>query len=288
MLYARFAPTPSGFLHYGNALNFIITWIYARYHGAKLGLRIDDFDSSRCHQKYISNIFDTLEWLGLEWDEAPKSILEFNQKYIYKYREKHYRNFLLHVKQQPWVYTCACSRKDLNNPQYVCTCKSKNLPLIPYKTALKLDLKSFNSNLLFGVNTLELIDPVLWRKEDIPAYHLASLYDDSSKGRCLLVRGDDLREASAIQLLLARGLKITEFEKSIFIHHPLIADSHGKKLSKTRDAKPIDLNSSNESIYFEASKIMGLEPALNPYSLLEAFGLKQKSFGFKSPVGGEK
>lgn len=288
MLYARIAPTPSGYLHYGNALNFVLTWVYARYYNAKLGLRIDDLDPFRYKDIYVKYIFDTLEWLDISWDEPPFGFLEFKAKYQYVYREKEYREFLLHVKEKPWTYVCVCSRKDFHNPSHQCRCKTKNLPLEPFKSALKLNINALEKKSLFGVELSEINDPVLWRKEDIPSYHLASLFDDSLKGRCLLVRGEDLKETSATQLLLAKALGMSDFENSIFIHHPLVLDDLGCKLSKTRNSPAVDLSQGSEKLFLDASKLLSVEPAYSAQSILEAFGIKQKSLGLGFDIGGEK
>ena len=288
MLYARFAPTPSGFLHVGNALNFILTWVYARHFKAKLGLRIDDLDPARCEQKYVDYIFETLAWLGLSWDEEPFSASEFNGAYSYKFKEERYRKFLLQVKKNPLAYVCSCSRKELQTPGFVCTCKTKNLPLTPNESALKFDIQALEHEDLFGVDLSKLENPVLWRKEDIPAYQLASLCDDSSRGECLLVRGDDLRESSALQLLLAKSLNLDGFIKSTFIHHPLIKTSSGQKLSKSRSAKPLDLSANPEFLYIKASEILGIKPCFDAQSLLESFGKNEKSIGFGFKIGEEK
>lgn len=288
MFHARFAPTPSGFLHAGNALNFILTWVYARSFSARLGLRIDDLDPFRCEEKYVQYIFDALDWLGLSWDEPPFCMKEFNQSFTYKTREERYRKFLLHVKKSPLAYVCACSRKELKASDFNCTCKTQNLPLTPYQSALKFNIKAFGLEKLFGIDVSKLKNPVLWRKEDVPAYHLASLCDDSLMGSCLLVRGDDLREASAIQLLLAKSLGLDKFTKSIFIHHPLIREELGDKLSKSRKAPPLDFSRSSDFLYLKASEILGVKPSRSAYALLESVGKKENSFGLGFKMGGEK
>jgi glutamyl-tRNA synthetase len=269
MFYARFAPTPSGFLHAGNALNFILTWVYARHFNAKLGLRIDDLDPFRCEMEYVDYIFKALDWLGLSWDEPPYNQNEFCQKYLYKYRENSYREFLLHVKKSPWTYVCKCSRKELKTLGFKCTCKDKNLPLIPYQSALKADLKSLNKKVLFGIDISILEDPVLWRKEDIPSYHLASLCD-------------------ALQLSLAFALNLENFTQSLFIHHPLIADFDEKKLSKSRHSPALDFANSPSWLYAKASNILGIEACYDAYSLLKSFGKNENSLVFGFNIGGEK
>ena len=76
----RLAPTPSGFLHLGNALNFLLIWQCARQNGGKILLRIDDLDSERKRPAYLEDIFESLHWLGIDWDEGPRSPEDFEQK----------------------------------------------------------------------------------------------------------------------------------------------------------------------------------------------------------------
>ena len=76
-LHSRIAPTPSGFLHLGNALNFIFTWLVVRKNQGKLHLRIDDIDALRFRPEYLQDIFYALEWLGLDWDSGPSGPEDF-------------------------------------------------------------------------------------------------------------------------------------------------------------------------------------------------------------------
>ncbi|NJL14359.1 MAG: hypothetical protein HC913_16005 [Microscillaceae bacterium] len=77
VLRTRFAPTPSGFLHEGNAFSFVLTWLAARHFGGKIHLRIDDLDQTRCRPEYVEDIFRSLDWLGLDWDSGPQGVDDF-------------------------------------------------------------------------------------------------------------------------------------------------------------------------------------------------------------------
>ena len=78
----RFAPTPSGFLHWGNAFSFVLTWLYARKHGGEILLRIDDLDSLRKRPEHVQDVFRSLEWLELDFDLGPSGPDEFEAKYL--------------------------------------------------------------------------------------------------------------------------------------------------------------------------------------------------------------
>ena len=78
---SRFAPTPSGFLHIGNALNFILTWLLVRRRGGRLHLRIDDMDGIRVRPEVVEDIFYSLDWLGLDWDTGPSGPEDFHARF---------------------------------------------------------------------------------------------------------------------------------------------------------------------------------------------------------------
>ena len=81
-LHTRLAPTPSGLLHPGNGLSFIMTWVIARANAGRILLRIDDIDKDRCREEYVVDIFQTLEWLGLDYDEGPSGVADFFPKLV--------------------------------------------------------------------------------------------------------------------------------------------------------------------------------------------------------------
>ena len=90
----RIAPTPSGFLHLGNVLSFGITAALARKHGAKILLRIDDLDRTRINKQYVQDIFDTLNFLEIPWDEGPRNIKEYEDSYSQLHRMGVYQEAL--------------------------------------------------------------------------------------------------------------------------------------------------------------------------------------------------
>src|SRR5580704_15637290 len=90
LLRSRIAPTPSGYLHIGNALNFVMTWLWVRKEGGQLRLRIDDSDTTRSKPEFIEDIFRTLDWLGMDWDEGPQTPDEQQRIYSQALRAERY------------------------------------------------------------------------------------------------------------------------------------------------------------------------------------------------------
>lgn len=221
---SRLAPTPSGFLHYGNLFNFVLTWQAVRRAGGTLKLRIDDLDATRARDEYLEDIFETLHWLGFDWDEGPRDVAQFKTQFSQTLRTTEYRNFL----QKFPGYACGCSRSQVKartDKLYDGFCRELNLPLAKERTQwrFRADIPGH--------------DVVLWQKSDLPAYHLVSLFEDLQDRTTLIVRGEDLRESSELQKLLAQALGVEgrEFLKIQFAHHPLLLDQ-GVKLSKSEGA----------------------------------------------------
>ncbi len=217
----RLAPTPNGHTHLGNLLNFATTWAMARHGGGKLWLRLDDSDVGRVRPEYVEDLLETLAWLGLVWDEGP-----FRQST----RTEVYRLWLHRFPG----YACTCSRKEIaertgGSVEYDGHCRDKGIV--------------FRS----GVNQWRFRaqdpgdDQVLWRREDLPGYHLASVVDDLEYGINLIVRGEDLRETTRMQLLMAQALGEVgrPFREARFVHHPLLKGPDGEKLSKSLGSESV-------------------------------------------------
>ena len=109
----RIAPTPSGFLHRGNATNFLLTACRAACAGAVLRLRIDDLDQERVRREYVEDIFESLCWLGIHWQEGPANVDDQEKSYSQRYRIPRYEALLQQLKESGKVFACNCSRTDL-------------------------------------------------------------------------------------------------------------------------------------------------------------------------------
>jgi len=225
----RLAPTPSGYLHAGNALNFILNWLAARSQpDAKLFLRIDDLDADRKRPAYVTDIFESLHWLGLDWDEGPVNAWEFETNWSQTLRNAQYDKALEALRSTGLVYACAKSRQDLApfNGLY---------PLEFREQQLALDAPNVAWRIMTPPD-FSLPDFVVRRRDGVPAYQIASLVDDLSFGISHVVRGADLISSTIAQQWLAEQLGWTDFSNIQFLHHPLLTDETGQKLSKSAGA----------------------------------------------------
>src|ERR1700755_812419 len=106
----RIAPTPSGFLHLGNAYSFALTAALAEKYGAKILLRIDDLDRERVQKEYVQDIFDTLNFLELPWDEGPRNVMELERDWSQIHRMGLYKEALDLLREEGDLFACNCSR----------------------------------------------------------------------------------------------------------------------------------------------------------------------------------
>jgi glutamyl-tRNA synthetase len=244
MLLTRFAPTPSGYLHVGNAFSFIITWLLARLQGGRILLRIDDLDNERFRPEYLEDIFYSLDWLGLDYDLGPSGVADFHAEWSQHRRIDLYRQLL--AKLSPHLFACNCSRRTWQEAStdglYPGTCIAKKLPLETDNAVCRL-LTPDNQLIIFHeAGKVEPVQaspskwmrhPVLRRKNGLPAYQVASVADDCHFGINLVVRGADLFASTVAQCYIAACIGEERFQHINFLHHPLLKDAHGEKLSKS-------------------------------------------------------
>ncbi len=270
-LKTRLAPTPSGFLHIGNGASFVATWALARAYEGQILLRIDDLDAERMRSEYVDDIFRTLDWLGLDWDEGPFSTEDFTKNWSQHLRLEVYQKALQNLQKTGDLYVCNCSRKDIRerstNGLYPNTCRQNRLnptaamshyekntawrirldneKRVVFKNIENIGPLSINGffdekNVFskhFEVDLSEKMgDFVVRQKNGLPAYQLASLVDDAFFDINFIVRGEDLLDSTAAQIFLAERLNQAVFLTTTFWHHPLIADENGSKLSKSEGA----------------------------------------------------
>ncbi len=282
MIRSRLAPTPSGYLHLGNALNFILTWLSVRRRGGVLKLRIDDGDADRSRPEYVEDIFRQLEWLGLDWDEGPSGPADFAAHHSQLRRLERYRTLLAELKERGHLFFCTCSRRRISQLSasglYPGTCRERSAsPQAPHTVRLRLpegwtvilpELETEPGKTARRLHrpAAELGDFVLWRRDNLPAYQLASLADDLADGINFIVRGRDLLPSSAGQLFLAAQLGEigAGFCRAAFLHHPLLTAADGRKLAKSdRDLSLAAMRGSGISpaeIHREAARFLGLDP----------------------------
>ena len=238
----RFAPSPTGFLHVGNARTALITWLFARKNGGHYLLRIDDSDLDRSKVEYEEDIMESLTWMGLQWDEKT------NQKA----RTDYYAKKIETLKANGRIYACYETPEELALKRK--TQLSRGKPPIYDRAALSMtdeQKKSFEdkgvkphwrfklehkpiewNDLIRGevkFDGADMSDPVVIREDGSPLYHLCSVIDDIDYAITHIVRGEDhvSNTATHVQMFEALGAK-----PPFFAHLPLISDSEGGKLSK--------------------------------------------------------
>jgi glutamyl-tRNA synthetase len=275
----RLAPTPSGYLHVGNVLSFVLTASLAERTGAAILLRIDDLDRERVEKEYVQDIFDTLHFLDIPWQEGPEDIEEYETRYSQVHRMKLYHEALLQLAEEDAVFACTCSRTQVLGASpdgvYPGTCRNKNIPLdtpnaswrLKTDDAKELEVKNLSGSFIKAALPSHMRDFVVRKKDGFPAYQLASLVDDLHFNIDLIVRGEDLRPSTLAQLYLASVLKKDAFSKCTFHHHPLLLSSEGHKLSKS--AGSISIRHYRKEglvaadVYSSISKMLGLPEARN-------------------------
>ena len=242
---SRIAPTPSGYLHLGNAFNFLLTEYLTRRETGILRLRIDDLDAPRIRREYIADVFETLHWLGVATDEGPRDEADYAAHYSQQARLTKYDELLDGLATSGKMFACTCSRAEIQrgstDGQYPGYCRDKALPLDTKNAAWRFRTEPGDviawQDAICGPLEVSLYgqarDFVIRRRDGLPAYHVASLCDDADYGINLIVRGVDLLESTAVQLHLAASLGITSFLNCRFYHHPLLQNEAGEKLSKS-------------------------------------------------------
>jgi glutamyl-tRNA synthetase len=242
MVVTRFAPSPTGFLHIGNARTGLFSWLYARHCGGKTLLRIEDTDKARSTQEAIDVIHDGLAWLGLEFDGHPYYQSQFEA------RHAEVANDLL---ARGAAYRCYLTPEELTARREKAREERKPFRIDsewrertdwpdgqPYVIRLKApkDGETVIEDLVQGrvaVKNEELDDFVLLRSDGSPTYMLAVVVDDHDMGVTHIVRGDDHLNNAFRQLVIIRAMGWPEPH---YAHVPLIHGSDGAKLSKRHGA----------------------------------------------------
>jgi glutamyl-tRNA synthetase len=249
----RLAPTPSGYLHLGNLASFILTVGLARRYRARILLRIDDLDRERYRMDYVEDIFSTLRFLGIPWDEGPRDAADFERNFSQMHRLMVYMENLDYLAAQDLLFACSCTRSTSGTNGDGCSgnCAKTRQSLTREDVSwrLKGGVESTNNQsikiheLNQKINTYSLSKQKLQiqvrRKNGLPSYHLGSVSDDLYFGVDLIVRGEDLLESTLMQMHLASALNRDAFEGIVFVHHPLVVGSQGEKLSKTAGSESI-------------------------------------------------
>ncbi len=262
MYTGRFAPTPSGPLHFGSLVAALASFLDARAHGGRWLVRIEDLDPPRSQPGAADTILRQLEAHGLEWDG----------EVIYQsQRSAAYREALQALHRLGHAYACTCSRREIRaratrwgaeGPIYPGTCRGGHAEP-GRRHAMRLHtlgaVIGFDDRLHGPVRqdiALEVGDFVIWRVEDIASYHLAVVVDDAWQGVSDIVRGADLLDSTPRQLLLQRLLGLPTPR---YLHLPLALGPDGQKLSKQNLAPPLCLDAAAPSLV-RALDFLGQSP----------------------------
>lgn len=240
MLISRLAPTPSGYLHIGNILNFLITVAIIKQSSGTLWLRIDDGDQTRVREEYLQDIFECLKWLKIGYDFGPRDLQEHKSYFSQTQFFQAIQASLLSEKDLE-LFSCQCSRKSIlqqsPDARYPGTCYHQKQLLFDSNHTIRVQTKDFlpkNYFLNKEVHQLgaELHDLILWKKDQSPSYHLLSLLHDQKIGVNTIIRGMDLLDSTAVQFALSQAMRLS-FHENKFYHHPLISHADGSKISKS-------------------------------------------------------
>jgi glutamyl-tRNA synthetase len=231
----RIAPTPSGFLHLGNIYSFRLTANLAREKGAVMLLRIDDLDRDRVEERYVRDIFETLHYLGIDWQEGPTDYNDYLHSWSQIHRMPLYRDALRHLTISAPLFACTCSRTEIARHSidggYPGTCRNKEIPLDTEGVSWRIRTDHIDPSVR---------DFMVRKKDGMPAYQLTSLIDDLHFNMNLIVRGEDLRPSTEAQRYLSHFIPGGEaFRRATILHHPLMPDPHGGKLSKSAGSTSI-------------------------------------------------
>ncbi|ANP46894.1 tRNA glutamyl-Q(34) synthetase GluQRS [Candidatus Viadribacter manganicus] len=249
----RFAPSPTGHLHLGHAFSALTAFDAARATGGRFVLRIEDIDQGRSRPAFEASIFEDLGWLGIEWERPVRRQSQHMSEY---------EAALKTLVERQLVYRCFRTRKEIaeaiaSAPHGEAEEAFRGEALPPEEENAKLEageafawrlsLKKARAALGPAYFTLvfedetQLVraepekhgDVVLARKDFGTSYHLASVWDDALQGVTHVIRGEDLREAAHLHVLLQKLLKLPQ---PIYRHHRLILGEDGKRLAKRDSA----------------------------------------------------
>lgn len=263
----RFAPSPTGPLHAGSVVAALASWLDARAHGGRWLVRIEDIDEPRCKPWHAHTILRQLAELGLHPDAAP----------TWQSQRLHlYRAALDQLLEGGAAYGCACSRKDVERALgsqgqvrerhaeliYPGTCRSGTAGRAARAWRFKCpegtaSIVSWQDHRL-GIQTQdcarEVGDFVLLRADGYFAYQLAVVVDDAEQGVTHVVRGEDLADNTARQILIQRALGLPT---PAYLHTPLVLGPNGEKLSKQTGALAADCQDAVHTLD-AAAVILGL------------------------------
>lgn len=248
----RLAPSPTGYMHLGNAWSFLLCWLSVRSKGGTLVLRMEDIDPDRSRPEYVDGIMRDLDWLGLGWDEGPDVGGPYGP-YVQSQRYGRYEEVIQLLQEQGHVYPCFCTRKELRalasaphaedyGAAYPGLCLNLTQAEREERTAQGRNaaLRLHCGDHSLGFHDLLRGDICLtWeecggdfavrRSDGVFAYQLAVVIDDADQHITQIVRGDDILHCTPRQILIYRLLGKPA---PSYAHVPLVFDHEGERLAK--------------------------------------------------------
>ena len=257
----RFAPSPTGYLHVGGARTALFNYLFARHNSGKFILRIEDTDRSRLQEGALEEIFTSLRWLGLQWDEGPEAGGE-KGPYFQSERTDSYKEKAEQLRESGHAYRCFCTPRRLqemreeqqkakspNASGYDRHCRNLSGDEIkklldahtPHVIRLKVPLGRdvgftdvVRGEITYKSDTLD--DVVLLKSDGFPTYHLANVVDDHLMEISHVLRGDEWIASTPRHILLYEAFG---WAPPVFAHMPVILSSGGGKLSKRKGAASV-------------------------------------------------
>ena len=281
----RFAPTPSGDLHFGSLVGALGSYLNVKAVGGLWRVRIDDLDRPRVVPGSPERILAALEHLGLEWDGPV----------IYQStRLEAYQEGIAKLEAQGWVYPCSCSRKDLSatapqgpeGPIYPGTCRQGMTGTLRSYRVRTQGRVGWEDG-LYGPQSSDLEKEVgdfpVCRFDHLPSYHLATVVDEGLDGITEVVRGADLLTSTFRQLYL---LDLLGQPRPFYRHLPVVVNGAGEKLSKQTLAPGLNPKRASLELWL-GLRFLDLDPPLAlqgaPVKELLAWGLAQGGLGTLGP-----
>ncbi|HET8732996.1 MAG TPA: tRNA glutamyl-Q(34) synthetase GluQRS [Anaeromyxobacteraceae bacterium] len=251
----RFAPSPTGPMHLGNARTALLAWLDVRSRKGALTMRVEDLDGPRVRPGLEARILGELRWLGLDWDEGP-DVGGPRGPYRQSERGARHADALGRLREADLAYPCFCSRAEIaqaaqaphasdEGPRYPGTCRDLSAAERAARGARRPPAWRFRvpegtvsfEDRVHGTCRFDVAatvgDFVVARADGVPAYQLAVAVDDAAMEVTDVLRGDDLLPSTARQLLLYRALGLPEPR---FAHVPLVVGADGERLAKRHGA----------------------------------------------------
>ncbi len=256
----RYAPSPTGLQHIGGIRTALFNYFFAKSRGGKFILRIEDTDRERYSEDALNDLYNTLNWLGIDWDEGPDKGGEYGP-YVQSERTELYREYARRLVESGHAYYCYCSQERLeelrerqkkDKQDFGYDRKCRDLPeseIEEYKRdgvkpviRLKIPLEGetvFHDYLLGDITKKNIDispDPVLLKSDGYPTYHLANVIDDHFMSITHILRAQEWLPSCPLHVVLykAFGWKVPQY-----CHLPMVMGSNGQKLSKRHGATAV-------------------------------------------------